>query len=423
MMRHHWTTIDTGTNLDGLKASLSFVAPDDYGVEEVVVTGNYLRRLSFSDSPDLGFVDPPLRRDFESLLLWRGRLSTDSDGAALVDIPLNDLLTSFRIVAVAMAGEDLFGTGEATIRTTQDLILHAGLPETVREGDRFDAVFTVRNASDRARRISVAAEADGLGGLSPKRLRLQPGESGEVSWPVAVPSGTGTLAWEVTAKSRSASDRLATRQTVEPVVPVRVQQATLAHLSKPQEFPVERPASALLGRGGVRVALEPSLLGGLETVREAMSRYRFTCVEQRVSVAVALDDAERWTDAMVAAETAMEPGTGLLRFFTSDRLHGSPTLTAYVLTLADAAGKDVPPKLRASMVDGLQAFVDGRIVPRSPFPAADGQLRRLAAISALARHGELPREFVDELDLDVERLPTSRATRLDRHARPGRGHG
>ena len=48
-------------------------------------------------------------------------------------------MTSFRIVAVATAGADLFGTGEATIRTTRDLVIHAGLPPTMREGDRFDA--------------------------------------------------------------------------------------------------------------------------------------------------------------------------------------------------------------------------------------------------------------------------------------------
>ena len=408
MMRDRWASMDTRTNLDGLKASLSFVPSD---VEEVLVTGSYIRRNSFSlgvaasEAPDS--VDPPLRRDFESLLLWRGRLSTGSDGTATVDIPLNDLLTSFRIVAVATAGEDLFGTGEATIRTTQDLVLHGGLPETVREGDRFDAVFTVRNASDRTRRVSVVAEADELGELSEKRLRLGPGRSGEVSWPVTVPLGAGALAWQVTASSRSATDRLAARQTVEPVVPVRVQQATLAHLSKPQVFPVAPPSGALPGRGGVRVSLERSLLGGLATVREAMSRYRFTCIEQRVSVAVALDDAERWAAAMVAAEAAVDPATGLVRFFPSDRLDGSPTLTAYVLTMADAAGKVVPAELRQSMIDGLRAFVEGRIVSRSPFPTADGQLRRLTAMAALARHGELPRAIVDPLDLDVERLPTS----------------
>ncbi len=407
MMRDRWTTMDTRTNLDGLKASLSFVPSD---LEEVIVTGSYVRRDSFSvvdatEAPDS--VDPPLRREFESLLLWRGRLSTGSAGTAVVDILLNDLLTSFRIVAVATAGEDLFGTGEATIRTTQDLVLHAGLPATVREGDRFDAVFTVRNASDRTRRVSVVAEADELGELSEKRLRLGPGRSGEVSWPVTVPLGAEAMAWQVTASSRAATDRLAARQTVEPVVPVRVQQATLAHLSKPQEFPVAPPANALPGRGGVRVSLARSLLGGLETVREAMSRYRFTCIEQRVSVAVALDDAERWAAAMVAAEAAVDPATGLVRFFPSDRLDGSPTLTAYVLTMADAAGKVVPRELRASMIDGLREFVEGRIVFRSPFPTADGQLRRLTAMAALARHGELRRAIVDPLDLDVERLPTS----------------
>ena len=63
----------------------------------------------------------------------------DDDGNATVEIPLNDSLTSFRIVAVASSGAGLFGTGEASIRSTQDLMVLSGLPPLVREGDRFRA--------------------------------------------------------------------------------------------------------------------------------------------------------------------------------------------------------------------------------------------------------------------------------------------
>ena len=66
------------------------------------------------------------RELFDTLLLWQGRVPLDARGRAMVEIPLNDSLTSFRIVAVAESGLDRFGTGATTIRTTQDLMLLPG---------------------------------------------------------------------------------------------------------------------------------------------------------------------------------------------------------------------------------------------------------------------------------------------------------
>src|SRR4029077_15557263 len=56
------------------------------------------------------------RELFDTLLLWKARVPLDDAGNATVEIPLNDSLTSFRIVAVATAGAGLFGTGAASIR-------------------------------------------------------------------------------------------------------------------------------------------------------------------------------------------------------------------------------------------------------------------------------------------------------------------
>ena len=405
MMGGRSAGVDTKTNLPR-RARLLFDpsrAKDLRNLGDILFSGDY--GVNSSSIP-YRTVDPLVRRNFDTLLLWRGRLSTGTGGTAEIDIPLNDSLTSFRIVAVATAGHDLFGTGEATIRTTQDLVVHAGLPQTVREGDRFDAVFTVHNASDRARRVTVEAGVDGLNGLPRQRLRLRPGRSREVSWPVTVPVGAEALAWEISATSRGASDRLASRQTVEPAVPVRVQQATLTHLSEPRELPVAPPIAALPGRGGMRVSLEPSLLGGLETVREAMARYRYSCIEQKISAAIALGDEQRWSAAMEDVRAAMDP-EDLVRFFPSRRLFGSPTLTAYVLAVADAAGKPIPQELREDMIHGLESYLDGRLVRRSALPSVDEPLRRLTVLAALARHGAATAERVKALDLNVEGLPNS----------------
>src|SRR5262249_48725562 len=89
------------------------------------------------------------REMFDSLLLWQGRVVLDANGDAQVTIPLNDSLSTFRIVAVAHSGAQLFGTGAASVNTTQDIILLSGVPPLVREGDNYTATFTARNTTDR----------------------------------------------------------------------------------------------------------------------------------------------------------------------------------------------------------------------------------------------------------------------------------
>ncbi len=51
------------------------------------------------------------RELFDTLLLWKARVPLDANGEASVEVPLNDSITSFRIVAVATGGAGLFGTG------------------------------------------------------------------------------------------------------------------------------------------------------------------------------------------------------------------------------------------------------------------------------------------------------------------------
>ena len=104
----------------------------------------------------------PTRELFDTLLLWKGRVPLDANGEASLEIPLNDSLTSFRIVAVATGGLELFGTGSTSIRSTQDLMILSGIAPLVREGDQFRAEFTLRNTTDQAMEVQVQGRVDGL---------------------------------------------------------------------------------------------------------------------------------------------------------------------------------------------------------------------------------------------------------------------
>lgn len=366
------------------------------------------------------------RELFDTLLAWRGRVALDANGEAVVEIPLNDSLSAFRIVAIASGGDaggaGLFGTGASSLRTTQDLMLLSSLPAVAREGDRFDAEVVVRNASERAIEVSVAATvtpsagaaAGAKGGmpLPALALSLAPGEAKPARWSFEVPAGSDSLGWEIVAGERGAAagDRLRVAQRIVPAVPVRTLQATLVQLAEPGAatlVPVQRPPDALPGRGAIEVSLARTLGGDLRGVREYMQQYPYTCLEQQASRAIALGDRAAW-DRLMASLPAYLDRDGLARFFPTMR-EGSDVLTSYLLQVSDEAGWPVPKAAQEAMTGALRLFVQGRLRRGSDMPsAADLVLRKLAALDALARHGvAIEPAWLEPLSIEPQAWPTS----------------
>jgi uncharacterized protein YfaS (alpha-2-macroglobulin family) len=389
MMRPRGTEVNTAT------ASMQVVGKRHYGRKALAQGGGGGRETA--------------RELFDTLLLWQGRVAVDAKGNAAVEVPLNDSLTSFRVVAVADAGTGQFGTGQARIRTTQDLQLLSGLPPVVREGDRFEARFTLRNASARDINAGLGARLNGEV-LAPTEVALKRGEALEVVWPVAASPGAKVLEWEVTASERGAGgtvlgDRLRTRQRVTEAVPVTTLQATLAQLDGSIAVPVAAPADALPGRGGLRVSVKPKLVEELGALREHMQRYTYTCLEQKISRAVALRDAQLWSRTIAELPSHLDRD-GLAKYFAQEPL-GSDTLTAYILAIAEEAGWSIPDAAKQRMAAGLRGFVEGRVLRDSALPTADLSIRKLAALEALSRGEALDPSLLSTISIEPDLWPTS----------------
>ncbi len=283
------------------------------------------------------------RESFDTLLSWQGRVKLDANGQAEVSIPLNDSLTTFRIVAVASAGAASFGTGTANIATRQDLVLLSGLPPVVREGDEYSATFTVRNTSGAAMPVEITADVTPKLTVAPIKVEIPPGQARDVSWRVKAPVGASTLTWEVSAKQSgsAAFDRLKVSEKVVPAYPVRTYQATIQQIGPPPlapaNIPAEIPKGAVPGRGGLEVTLRARLGDGLDGVREYMRFYPYICLEQNLSRAVALRNAAMWSAWMEDLPSYMDRD-GLVRYFPNEIYDGEDTLTAYVLAIAHEAG-------------------------------------------------------------------------------------
>ncbi len=234
------------------------------------------------------------------------------------------------------------------------------------------------------------------------------GGARDLVWPVTAPVGVDALAWTVEAVEVDGAARDAVRasQRVAAPFPVRTYQATLSQLEGAFSQAVERPAAAIPGRGGIRVSLRAKLAGPQQGVREYMSAYPYTCLEQRISRAVALRNEALW-NAEIADLTRYFDGDGLLRYFPTHGLAGSDVLTAYLLAIAHEAGYAIPGDTRARMVEALAGFVAGRLQRDSVQPAPDLSIRKLAAIEALSRYGAAEPSMLTSLALEPNLWPTS----------------
>ena len=327
-------------------------------------------------------------------------------------------------MAVADAATGLFGTGQTTIKATQDLQIISGLPPLVREDDQFRAQITLRNTTKAAMKVEVAPRATLLE-LKPQTVDIPAGEAREVAWMVTAPAQLAftrqeAILWEIEAKDTisGARDGLKARQRVIPAVPLTVQQATLIQIDGSFNLDVNPPLDALPGRGGLKMSLQPKLGGsgdgGMDGVRDWFAAYPFACLEQKTSKSVGLRDGNLW-QSVVGQIPGYLDSDGLANYFPprdGEAARGSDALTAYLLAATHEAASinpafALPDDVRAPMERGLIAVVEGKIQREFWSPRKDLDVRKLAALESLSRYGKAQGRMLGSITIAPNQWPTS----------------
>ncbi|NUM41798.1 MAG: hypothetical protein HUU45_09235, partial [Leptospiraceae bacterium] len=357
--------------------------------------------------PGGGGGENTTRELFDTLLFWKTKVLLNSKGEAEVEIPLNDSLTKFRIVAIATSKADLFGNGNTTIQTSQDLMVLSGISPVAREDDNYTSEFTVRNATDRNMNVTVHASIQEIPNLQlTENHALQSGEAKIIRWKLKAPTGLQFLTYKIEAKEDSGkSDLLQVKQKITESIPVRAYQATITKLDKEFSKKIEMPKDSISNRGGIDITLKKNLSEGLQSVRDYMQKYPYTCLEQTISKSIALRDHGSWTRIIGSLSTYLD-SDGLAKYFPSSTM-GSEVLTAYILTISHDAGWEIPEINKLRMLSALERFVDGSLYRRNELQTADLNIRKLIAIEALTKYGKANPSQLSTISMDPNLLPGS----------------
>lgn len=348
-----------------------------------------------------------LRRElFDTLLYWNPSVKLNAQGKAQLDIPLNDSTTSFRIVAVALQGTEQFGTGFTSIQSSQDLMILPGLANVAREGDQFNAGFTVRNASREVQNIQLALQTNPrIEGLKVQSLRLEPGEAKEVFWNVTIPQKDRMeyLMTATDAKGKSL-DQIKKVQKILPLRTPRLQQSEWGSWPEFSQLSLAQPKGAEISKSSVLVEVAEGLGGSQVGLKEFWNNYDYSCLEQQVSRAISLNDKTLWKKIDDKMGTYLD-ANGLLKYFPSANAKGSVILTTYVLSLSHEAGFSLSQENEMRMLEALQSYAEGKLKEESDFSRADEVLKKVSVFEVLSRYRRFNKDLLSTVDFQGAQWP------------------
>jgi len=231
----------------------------------------------------LALAEVEVRGNFKTTAYWNPSIVTDARGDASVVFTLPDNLTTFRVMAVALTPESLFGNNETNFRVAKPLLLQASLPRFARTGDSFQAGVVVHNFSPQKGAVNLLAEFKGVTSMDKKlqsSLSLESGASQEVLFNVKAEKA-GRAVFTFKAMMGQDSDGL------EVSLPVELPRSfeTVALFGETSQSVEEKVVIPELYPEDSRLEVQASAtaLSGLKESLDYLTDYPYLCLEQRLS--------------------------------------------------------------------------------------------------------------------------------------------
>ncbi len=253
-----------------------------------------------------------LRTNFGALALFESAVKTDENGCATVKFDVPDGLARYRIMAVAVAGADRFGSTESNITTKLPLMVKASAPRFLNYGDKCELPVVLQNQTDQALSVEVAlrsanaslgADAESVIG---RMVSIPPKDRVEVRFPVATVK-EGQATFQCAALSGNMSD--AAEFSVPVIVPATTE--TFAAYGEIDSGAVlqklKTPVDVFSQVGGLQISTSSTAVQALTDAYVYLRDYPFSCSEQissRLIAALSLENVLTAFGKLNAAEKA-----------------------------------------------------------------------------------------------------------------------
>lgn len=235
-----------------------------------------------------------VRTNFDALATFVPDALTDADGRVVVPVDLPDNLTRYRVMAVAVVGENHFGKGESAITARLPLMVRPSPPRFLNFGDVFELPVVLQNQTDASIDVSVAVRASNaeLTAGQGRKVTIAANDRVEVRFPAAAVKA-GRARFQLGAVTGTFAD--AAEFDLPVWTPATTEAfATYGEIDKGAiAQPVQAPSDVVTQFGGLDISTSSTAVQALTDAVLYLVAYPFECAEQlssRVLAVAALRD-------------------------------------------------------------------------------------------------------------------------------------
>ncbi len=307
------TTNTIPASLDGDDSAAEEAAPGDGGARADL-------GFAAGGADEAGTDAIDVRTNFDALALFAPEVTTSADGTATIEVSLPDSLTRYRVMVVAVAGVDHFGSTESNITARLPLMARPSAPRFLNFGDQFELPVVIQNQTDEDLEVDAVIETANLSltAGAGRRVTVPANDRVEVRFPAAA-EDVGTARFRVAAVSGEYADA--------------------ATISLPVYTPATSEAFATYGVLDDGIIAQPVLspegvlsqFGGLEVNTSS------TAVQALTDAVIYLSDYRyESADALASRILAIAALRDVLDAFSADGLPSAAELEARVATDIEA---------------------------------------------------------------------------------------
>lgn len=242
---------------------------------------------------DLGKrLNPLTAKRVKLLSLWSGKMKADKNGIANFTAQIPQFTGAVRVMVVSYK-DQMFGSGEKTMKVSDPINISSSLPRFMSPGDIANVDVTIMNTTTQPMKVKLSVTSSGTGGtnapftstnLSHNNITVPANSEQRINYSLKALDviGSGEITFQAIAANEIFTEK--TTLGVRPAVPL-VKDAMSGAMSGDASANLKSNVQFIKGSGSSKVLLTKNPAGQFAEHLQELINYPYGCTEQTISAA------------------------------------------------------------------------------------------------------------------------------------------